>query len=56
MGESFLNFGVVAKREAEQRAELQVKPDVLIAVPFFDTDIYHLAGLLRLGRTLWSEA
>jgi anion-transporting ArsA/GET3 family ATPase len=55
VGESFLNFGVVAKREAEQRAELEVKPDVLVAVPFFDTDIYDLAGLLRLGRALWSE-
>ncbi len=55
VGESFLNFGVVAKREAEQRAELDVNPDVSVAVPFFDTDIYDLAGLLRLGRTLWSE-
>ena len=55
VGESFLNFGVVAKREAEQRAELEVRPDVLVAVPFFDTDIYDLAGLLRLGRTLWSD-
>jgi hypothetical protein len=26
----------------------------MVAVPFFDTDIYDLAGLLRLGRTLWS--
>ena len=45
---------MVAKREAEQRAELEIRPDVLVAVPFFDTDIYDLAGLLRLGRTLWS--
>ncbi|MDQ4071023.1 MAG: AAA family ATPase [Actinomycetota bacterium] len=56
VGESFLNFGVVAKREAEQRAELEVKPDVLVAVPFFDTDIYDLTGLLRLGRALWSAS
>ncbi|HEX2047854.1 MAG TPA: ArsA-related P-loop ATPase [Acidimicrobiales bacterium] len=56
VGESFLNFGVVAKREAEQRVELEVRPDVLVAVPFFDTDIYDLAGLLRLGRCLWSQA
>ncbi len=54
VGESFLNFGVVAKREAEQRAQLGARPDVLVAVPFFDTDIYDLAGLLRLGRILWS--
>ena len=54
VGESFLNFGVVAKREAEQRAELAARPDVVVAVPFFETDIYDLAGLLRLGRTLWA--
>jgi anion-transporting ArsA/GET3 family ATPase len=56
VGESFLNFGVVAKREAEQRAELSTRPDVVVAVPFFETDIYDLAGLLRLGRTLWTGA
>jgi anion-transporting ArsA/GET3 family ATPase len=54
VGESFLNFGVVAKREAEQRAELATRPDVVVAVPFFETDIYDLAGLLRLGRILWT--
>ena len=54
VGESFLNFGVVAKREAEQRAELGTTPDVVVTVPFFDRDIYDLAGLLRLGRALWS--
>jgi len=54
VGESFLNFGVVAKREAEQRAELATRPDVIVAVPFFETDIYDLAGLLRLGRILWN--
>jgi anion-transporting ArsA/GET3 family ATPase len=54
VGESFLNFAVVAKREAEQRAELGATPDVVAAVPFFDRDIYDLAGLLRLGRSLWS--
>ncbi len=54
VGESFLNFGVVAKREAEQRTELASRPDVVVTVPFFDTDIYDLGGLLRLGRSLWS--
>jgi anion-transporting ArsA/GET3 family ATPase len=54
VGESYLNFGVVAKRETEQRAELASPPDVVVSVPFFDTDIYDLAGLLRLGRALWS--
>jgi anion-transporting ArsA/GET3 family ATPase len=54
VGESFLNFGVVAKREAEQRAELAIRPDIVVAVPFFETDIYDLAGLLQLGRVLWA--
>ncbi|MCU1483378.1 MAG: oxyanion-translocating ATPase [Actinomycetia bacterium] len=53
LGESFLNFQVVAKREAEQRAELGVKPDVVVSVPYLDRDIYDLAGLLEVGQTLW---
>jgi anion-transporting ArsA/GET3 family ATPase len=54
MGESFLNFQVVAKREAEQRAELGMKPDVVVSVPYLDRDIYDLAGLLEVGEVLWS--
>jgi anion-transporting ArsA/GET3 family ATPase len=54
VGDSFLNFGVVAKREAEQRAELASVPDVVVSVPFFDTDIFDLAGLLDLGRAVWA--
>ncbi len=53
VGDSFLNFAVVAKREAEQRAELARAPDVVVSVPYFDTDIYDLPGLLRLGHALW---
>jgi hypothetical protein len=54
MGESFLNFQVVAKREAEQRAELSARPDVVVSVPYLDRDIYDLSGLLEVGRTLWA--
>ncbi|MDQ4097303.1 MAG: AAA family ATPase [Actinomycetota bacterium] len=50
---SFHNFAVVAKREAEQRAELSTVPDVVVTVPYFDDDIGDLAGLLRLGRSIW---
>jgi anion-transporting ArsA/GET3 family ATPase len=50
---SFANFRVVAQREAEQRAELSVAPDVTVAVPYLDEDIHDLAGLLRLGERLW---
>jgi anion-transporting ArsA/GET3 family ATPase len=53
VAESFLNFGVVARREAEQQAELKGAPDVLVTVPFYDADIYDLSGLLRLGAQVW---
>ncbi len=53
VGESFLNFQVVAKREAEIRAELSVAPEVVASVPYFDHDITDLAGLLRLGEQIW---
>jgi anion-transporting ArsA/GET3 family ATPase len=51
---SFLNYQVVAQREAEQRGELAASPDVVATVPFFDTDITDLSGLLRLGEHIWS--
>jgi anion-transporting ArsA/GET3 family ATPase len=53
VAESFLNFAIVARREAEQQAELRGAPDVLVTVPFFDADIYDMAGLLRLGAQVW---
>jgi len=53
IGNSFLNFQVVAKREAETRAELASTPDVVASVPYFDSDIYDLAGLIRLGDRIW---
>ncbi len=53
VGESFLNYQVVAKREAEQRASLSRSPDVVAAVPYFESDIADLAGLLALGEQIW---
>jgi anion-transporting ArsA/GET3 family ATPase len=53
VAESFLNFGVVARREAEQQAELRGAPDILVTVPFFDADIYDMGGLLQLGGRVW---
>jgi hypothetical protein len=53
IGESFINFQVVAHREKEQRAELDATPEVVAAVPYFETDIYDLTGLVRLGQHLW---
>jgi anion-transporting ArsA/GET3 family ATPase len=53
VGESFLNYRVVASREAEQRALLSLRPQVVASVPFFDHDIHDLAGLLQLGEQFW---
>ena len=53
VADSYINFQVVALRELEERASLAVTPEVLATVPFFDTDIYDLNGLLRLGATVW---
>jgi anion-transporting ArsA/GET3 family ATPase len=55
VGESFLNFQLVARREAEQRDELGARADVLAAAPYADHDITDLAGLLELGDELWRE-
>jgi anion-transporting ArsA/GET3 family ATPase len=53
VGESFLNFQVVGRREAEQRAELASAPDVVASVPYFDVDIVDLGGLLAVGDQIW---
>ncbi len=53
VGESFLNYRLVATREAEQRAQLARKPEIVASVPYFDVDISDLAGLLRLGEQIW---
>lgn len=54
VGNSFLNFRVVASRESEQRKELAAQPEVIASVPYFDSDIFDLAGLLRLGEQIWN--
>ncbi|HXW33270.1 MAG TPA: ArsA-related P-loop ATPase [Acidimicrobiales bacterium] len=56
VGRSFIDYRVVAQREAEQRNELASRPEVLVSVPFFDTDVYDVRGLLKLGERLWGEA
>jgi anion-transporting ArsA/GET3 family ATPase len=53
VAESFLNFSLVARREAEQRDELASSPDVVTSAPAFTDDISNLAGLLMLGETIW---
>jgi anion-transporting ArsA/GET3 family ATPase len=53
IGENFANYNVVAKREAEQRAEMGRLPDVVVAVPTLEQDVADLGGLLLLGEYLW---
>ncbi|HEX3795132.1 MAG TPA: ArsA-related P-loop ATPase [Acidimicrobiales bacterium] len=53
VAESFSNFGVVARREAEQQSELRGAPDILVTVPFFSADIFDMGGLLQLGAQVW---
>jgi anion-transporting ArsA/GET3 family ATPase len=53
IAESFLNFRVVARREAERREELAEKPEVVAAAPVFEADVINLAGLLALGEAIW---
>jgi anion-transporting ArsA/GET3 family ATPase len=55
VGESFLNFQVVAKREADQRSELASRAEVVATVPYADHDVTDVAGLLELGEHLWRE-
>jgi anion-transporting ArsA/GET3 family ATPase len=53
IAENFCRFQLVAQREAEQEVALGEIPEVVASVPYFDTDIYDLAGLLRLGAKIW---
>jgi anion-transporting ArsA/GET3 family ATPase len=54
IGDSFLNFEVAAKREAELRAEMGRIPAPVLRVPAFEEDIHDLSGLARLGECLFS--
>ena len=62
LADSFRNYGVVARREAELRAELgrmapsgrQAGPEVVVRVPSLDTDISDLEGLMRIGEVLFT--
>jgi anion-transporting ArsA/GET3 family ATPase len=53
IGESFQNFAVVAKREAELRAELAQAPDVLADVPALDSDVGDMGGLALIADALF---
>jgi anion-transporting ArsA/GET3 family ATPase len=62
LADSFRNYGVVARREAELRSELgrmapsgrEAGPEVVVRVPSLDTDISDLEGLMRIGQVLFT--
>ena len=58
LADSFRNYGVVARREAELRSEIgrlaSPGPEVVVRVPSLDTDISDLAGLMRIGEVLFT--
>jgi anion-transporting ArsA/GET3 family ATPase len=56
IGESFRNFAVVAKREAELRVELARAPEVVVDVPAFESDIGDVSGLARIADHLLPSA
>ena len=54
IGENFRNFSVVARREAVQRHELEIRTEVVATAPEFEADIHDLPGLLHLGEQVWA--
>ena len=54
VADSFANFRVVAQREAEQRARLSGRSEVVVSVPYLESDVADLAGLLDLGSKVWT--
>ena len=58
LADSFRNYGVVARREAELRTELtrlpRPGPEIIVRVPSLDTDIADLGGLMRIGEALFA--
>jgi anion-transporting ArsA/GET3 family ATPase len=54
IGESFENFGVVAKREAELRTELRRGSEMILDVPGLEVDIHDVSGLVAIGDHLFA--
>jgi anion-transporting ArsA/GET3 family ATPase len=53
VAESFRNYRVVATREAEQLAELQVDRELIVTVPALERDVTSLEDVLQIGEHLW---
>jgi anion-transporting ArsA/GET3 family ATPase len=54
VGGNFNNLALVARREAGQRSELARLPRATSSVPDLEHDVHDLAGVLELGRHIWS--
>jgi anion-transporting ArsA/GET3 family ATPase len=54
IGTNFINMSVVANREASQRSELAPSPSVVVSVPELEDDVHDLAGVLEVGRYIWT--
>jgi anion-transporting ArsA/GET3 family ATPase len=54
VGTNFINMSVVAQREASQRSELSRRPGLVVSVPELDEDVHDLAGVLEVGRHIWT--
>jgi anion-transporting ArsA/GET3 family ATPase len=52
VGTAYENFAVVARREADLRAALTTRPDVVVDVPAFADEITDLGGLARIAGYL----
>jgi anion-transporting ArsA/GET3 family ATPase len=59
LADSFHNYEVVARREAELRTELArlapPGPEVVVSVPSFAADIADVRGLARIGEVLFAH-
>jgi anion-transporting ArsA/GET3 family ATPase len=53
VAESYRNYRVVATREAEELAELDVPRDLVVTAPALERDITTLADVVDLGRSIW---
>lgn len=53
VGASYLDYQVVARREADQRRTFRRSTAATLTVPYFDDDIHSVGGLLRLGEQVW---
>jgi anion-transporting ArsA/GET3 family ATPase len=55
VAQSYSNFRLVANREAELLSELSAAHDVTATVGYLPGNITDLAGLLRIGASIWGD-